>query len=73
MNAIPARALVVARPVLLGLSVLNLMYAASIGTLLVASFFIADWPWKPLGYDLATMHPQVPAGLRAIMHKSGMV
>ncbi len=67
MNAMPARALVVARPVILGLTVLNLLYAASIGILLGASFFIEGWPWKPLGFDLATMHPQAPVGLRTIM------
>jgi len=67
MNAIPASALVVARPVILGLTVLNLLYAASIAILLGASFFLEGWPWKQLGFDLATMHPLAPGGLRAIM------
>ncbi len=67
MNRMPARALTIARPLLQGLTVLNVLYAATITCLLCASFFVADWPWKPLGFDLATMHPQAPLGLRAIM------
>ena len=67
MNAASARALSVARPVIRGLSLLNLLYAVSILCLLCASFFIEGWPWKPLGFDLATMDPRAPLGMRAIM------
>jgi hypothetical protein len=67
MTRTSARALAVARPVIQGLTVLNLLYAVSIAVLLVASFFVEGWPQKPLGLDVATMHPQAPAGLRAIM------
>ncbi len=67
MSRLPARALAAARPIILGLTVLNLLYAAAITCLFCASFFIEGWPWKPLGFDLATMHPQAPLGLRTIM------
>jgi len=67
MNRMPARALAVTRPIILGLTVLNLLYAVSILCLLCASFFIEGWPWKPLGFDLATMDPRAPLGMRAIM------
>lgn len=66
MNRTSARALSVARPIIQGLTVLNILYALSIASLLGASFFIEGWPEKPLGFDLATMHPQLPLGLRAI-------
>lgn len=67
MNRASAQALAVARPIIVGLTVLNILYAGCITLLLGASFFIEGWPWKPLGFDLATMHPQAPHGLRAIM------
>ena len=67
MSRMPARALAAARPLILGLTVINLGYAAIIISLLCASFFVDGWPWKPLGFDLATMSPQAPLGLRAIM------
>ena len=67
MSRMPARALAAARPLILGLTVINLGYAAIIISLLCASFFVEGWPWKPLGFDLATMSPQAPLGLRAIM------
>jgi len=67
MNATSARALAVARPVLQGLTVLNLLYAAGLTALLIFSFTIQDWPWKPLGFDLVHMHPMAPLGLRAIV------
>lgn len=67
MNRSSAQALAVARPIIVGLTVLNLVYATGIALLLGASFLVDGWPWKPLGFDLATMDPQAPAGLRAIM------
>lgn len=65
MNRASANALAVARPIIQGLTVLNILYALGIALLLGASFFIEGWP-RPLGFDLATMHPQLPLGLRAI-------
>ena len=67
MHLTSSRALAVSRPVILGLTVLNWLYALSLGVLLVASFFRADWPHTPLGIDPATMNPLAPAGLRTIM------
>lgn len=66
MNRMSSRALVVARPVIQGLTVLNVLYAASIIVLLTSSFFVPGWPEKPLGFDPAT-HPQAAIGVRAIM------
>lgn len=67
MNRMPVRALAVARPVVLGLTVLNLAYAASITLLLGASFFLEGWPAKPLGLEPGSVGPQVPLGLRTVM------
>jgi hypothetical protein len=60
-------ALSVARPVILGLTVLNLFYALSVLALLVFSFTIDGWPARPLGFDMAHAHPWIGAGLRLIM------
>jgi hypothetical protein len=62
-----AQALAVARPVILGLTALNILYAAAIAFLLVWSFFIEGWPERPLGFDLVKMHPWAPNGLRVIV------
>jgi hypothetical protein len=67
MNRLSANALAVARPVIRGLTLLNLLYAACISVLLVASFFIEGWPARPLGFDLVSKHPQLSLGLRAIV------
>ena len=67
MTTTSARALAVARPVIRGLTVLNLVYAVGLASLLGWSFFIEGWPERPLGFDLVTMHPQAPNGLRAIV------
>ncbi|GAB3092867.1 DUF2975 domain-containing protein [Lysobacter terrae] len=66
MNRMSTRALAVARPVIQGLTVLNLLYGVGIGLLLVWSFFITGWPQTPLG-DFASHHPLLPSGLRAIV------
>lgn len=66
MNRTSARALSVARPVIQGLTVLNIVYGICLALLLVWSFFIEGWPERPLG-DFASMHPQLPNGLRAIV------
>lgn len=62
-----ASALAVARPIIRGLTVLNLVYAACLVALLVFSFFIEGWPARPLGFDLVNAHPQIGTGLRAIV------
>lgn len=67
MNRLSANALAVARPVIQGLTLLNLFYAASITALLVASFFIEGWPARPLGFDLVSSHPHLSLGLRGIV------
>ena len=67
MTRTAAQALAVARPVIRGLTILNLLYAAGITVLLVSSFIRADWPWVPLGFDMHAAHPALPFGLRAIM------
>ena len=66
MNRTSARALAVARPVIQGLTVLNLLYGFGLTLLLVWSFFIQGWPQRPLG-DFASHHPLLPNGLRAIV------
>lgn len=40
MSRMPARAIAAARPVILGLTILNLLYAAVITSLFCTSFFI---------------------------------
>ena len=67
MTRTSAHALSVARPVIQGLTVLNILYVLCIAALLVWSFFIEGWPQRPLGFDLVNMHPQAPNGLRAII------
>ncbi|MFS8063329.1 MAG: DUF2975 domain-containing protein [Luteimonas sp.] len=67
MNRTSVQALSVARPVIQGLTVLNILYAAGIAALLVFSFFIEGWPQRPLGFDLTHAHPQAGNGLRAIV------
>lgn len=66
MKTTSANALAVARPVIQGLTILNLLYAAGIALLLGASFFIEGWPWQQLGFDLVKMPALAPVGLRAI-------
>jgi len=66
MNRTSAHALTFARPVIQGLTILNILYAVGIAILGGASFFIKGWPQNPLG-DFASMHPQLPNGLRAIV------
>lgn len=67
MTPIPTQALALARPVIRGLTLINILYAAVIATLLASSFVRADWPWVPLGYDMPHASPALPFGLRAIM------
>ena len=72
MNRTSARALSVARPIIQGLTVLNLFYAVGIAGLLVWSFFIDGWPARPLGFDMTNAHPQIGNGLRAIVVIGGL-
>lgn len=67
MSRTSAKALAVAKPVIQGLIVLNLLYALVISGLLCYSFFIDDWPVRPLGFKLVNAHPMVGTGLRAIV------
>ena len=62
----PDRALAIARPVILILIVLNILYALAISGALAFSFLIEGWPERPLG-DYARTYPRVGDGLRAIV------
>jgi hypothetical protein len=67
MTRTSAKALALARPVIRGLTILNLVYASGIAVLLVSSFVRADWPWVPLGFDMHAAPSALPLALRAIM------
>ncbi|HET6604661.1 MAG TPA: DUF2975 domain-containing protein [Xanthomonadaceae bacterium] len=67
MSRTSVYALAAARPVIRILMVLNLVYALVIAGLLGYSFFIEDWPQRPLGFELVDAHPLVGHGLRAIV------
>jgi hypothetical protein len=67
MNRTSAHALAVARPVIQGLTVLNILYAVGIALLLGASFLMPGWPERALGFDIVSKYPLVPLGLRAIV------
>ena len=67
MTRTSAQALAIARPVIKGLIILNVIYALLIAALLIWSFFIEGWPQRPLGFDRVNAHPQVGNGLRAII------
>lgn len=67
MNAASNRALSIARPVLQGLTVLNILYAIGIAVLLGASFLMPGWPERALGFDITGKYPLAPIGLRAIV------
>ena len=62
-----ARALAVARPIIRGLTVLNILYAVCLALLLGWSFFMPGWPERALGFDIVSKYPLVPLGLRAIV------
>jgi Protein of unknown function (DUF2975) len=67
MNRLSTPALAVARPVIQGLTVLNILYALCIALLLVASFVIPGWMERALGLDLVSKYPLVPIGIRGIV------
>jgi len=67
MTRASAQALAVARPVLRILVVVNLAYGTLLAVLLSVSFFIRDWPLRPLGFDLTHAHPWIGQGLRAVV------
>jgi hypothetical protein len=67
MNSTSTRALAVARPVVQGLTILNILYGVGIALLLGWSFLMPGWPERPLGFDLVALHPQAPNGLRVIV------
>ena len=67
MNHMSVRALAAARPVIQGLTALNLLYAMCLALLLGWSFLMPGWPEQALGFDIVTKYPLVPIGLRAIV------
>jgi hypothetical protein len=66
MPPLPARTPTLARHAIQVATLLNLLYGVGLLAFFVASFVIADWPMKPLGYDRTTMDPNLPLGLRAV-------
>jgi hypothetical protein len=67
MTRISANALAAARPVIIGLTLLNALYALLLAALLTFSFFIEGWPQRPLGFDLIHAHPNAGFGVRMIV------
>src|SRR5258706_1220884 len=67
MTRTSVQALSVARPVVRGLMVLNIVYACAIAALLAWSCYMAGWPQRPLGFDLVHAHPLAGLGLRVIV------
>lgn len=67
MNRTSSRALAVARPVIRGLTILNVLYAVCLAVLLGWSFVMPGWPERALGFDIVSKYPLVPLGLRAIV------
>ena len=67
MNSTSVRALAVARPIIQGLTILNIFYAVCLALLLGWSFLMPGWPERALGFDIVSKYPLVPLGLRAIV------
>jgi hypothetical protein len=67
MNRTSAQALTIARPIIQGLTILNILYALGLALLLGASLLMDGWPERALGFDIVSKYPQVPLGLRAIV------
>ena len=67
MTRMSIRALAVARPVIQGLSILNILYGACIGLLLMATFLMPGWTERALGFGMTEAYPNLPLGLRAIV------
>jgi hypothetical protein len=66
MNSI-SRSVTAARPVITGLSVLNLCYGLFILALLVASAVAPPgWPWLALGFNVEAAHPALGVALQLI-------
>lgn len=63
----PANALALSRPLLRGLVVLNLLYAAGIGLLFLASMFAADFVFDALGVTQGPHRATLLLGMRAMM------
>jgi hypothetical protein len=67
MTSTSAHALAIARPIIRGLTILNILYGAGLVVLLGTSVFFAGWPERPLGFDLTHAHPHLSLGLRTIV------
>lgn len=67
MTGTSTKALAIARPVIKGLIILNVLYALVIAGLFGWSFFIQGWPQRPLGFDMVNAHPLVGHGIRMIV------
>lgn len=66
MSPSPSRALLLATPVVRGLTVLNLLYLFGLFLMLGGSFVVDGWPQRPLG-NFDSDHPLLPAALRGII------
>ena len=66
MTSASSQALAVARPIIRGLTVLNILYAVGL-VLLLGALFMGPWPEKALGFDPADARPDPTIGLRAIV------
>lgn len=79
MNATASRALAVARPVITGLTALNVLYGLFIVVLLVASVVAPSvrpgWPWAVLGFRMDVAHPALATALQwiAVLGLAGAV
>ena len=67
MSPTATRALVFARPVILILTIVNIVYASLLTALLTLSFLLPGWPERALGFDIVNKYPHMPGGLRAIV------
>ena len=70
MNTTASRALTAARPVIAGLTVLNIFYGLFIVALLVARVVAPrvrpGWPGAALGFDMEVAHPALAVALQLI-------
>ena len=67
MTSAPSHALTIARPTIQTLTVLNLLYAASISCLLAYSFLMPQWPRELFGDTMLGRYPNVGVGMRVII------
>lgn len=67
MNPAPTRALAMAHPIIRGLTILNMLYAAGLLVLLAASLLATDTVFSALGVRDGDHRPRLIMGMRAMM------